>query len=235
VLAVSQAKATPTEKSNYMTILLLGATGRTGLHLFEMLLQAGHKVHLVVRDKAKILTRSDKVKLFEGDTTNSDIVREALLGCETIVSVLNVSRTSDFPWAKLRTPKTFLSDSMLNVLEVADPNIIKRIIVCSAWGTHETKLDLPSWFKWLIDNSNIGPAYKDHERQEDLLRASKFDFIIIRPVGLTNSNKNETIQETQNNSPKPRLTISRKSVAKFIVRQISDNCYSKQAVTISKK
>jgi len=218
-----------------MTILLLGATGRTGTHVLIELLQEGHIVHVVIRDRTKVLPQLDKVKIFEGDVTNSEILHEALLNCEYIISVLNVSRKSDFPWSKLRTPKTFLSDTILTILKVANPNTIKKIIICSAWGTNETKLDIPSWFRWLIDNSNIGPAYKDHERQEDLLMESKFNFTIVRPVGLTNSNRNQTIQETQNNNPNLKLTISRKSVAKFIVRQISNNLYSRQTVTISKK
>jgi putative NADH-flavin reductase len=218
-----------------MTTLLLGATGRTGTHVLMELLKEGHTVHVIIRDRTKVLPKLDKVVIFEGDITNPNVLHEALLTCEYIVSVLNVSRKSDFPWSKLRTPKTFLSDTMQFVLKAANPNIIKKIIICSAWGTNETKSDIPIWFRWLIENSNIGPAYKDHERQEDLLKESKFNFTVVRPVGLTNSNKNQIILETQNYNPNLKLTISRKSLAKFIVRQISNTLYSRQAVTISKK
>ncbi len=224
----------PDQIPNHKTTLLLGATGRTGSQVLEKLIQEGHIVHVVVRDRTSVLSSSDKVIVFEGDVTNADTIGAALVDCETIISALNVSRTSDFPWSKLRTPKTFLSDTMSTILKVADPTVIKKIVVCSAWGANESKKEIPSWFRWLINNSNIGPAYKDHERQEELLRTSKFNYTIVRPVGLTNSKGFQTIL-TINSIPKPKLTISRKNTARFLVEQLSDNRYQKQAVTISGK
>jgi len=218
-----------------MTTLLLGATGRTGSLTLERLLQEGHYVHIVVRDRKKVRSRSGKLTIFEGDVVNADTLSLAILNCENVISVLNVSRTSDFPWANLRTSKTFLSDTLSTVLAVADPTAIKKIVVCSAWGTNETRKDIPWWFKWLIANSNIGTAYKDHERQEEILFNSNLNFIIVRPVGLTNSERIQTILETINNNPRPGLLISRKNTAKFLVSQLSDNRYNKKSVTISEK
>ncbi len=218
-----------------MKVLLLGATGRTGIHVLETLLQEGHSVNAVVRDKSKIKTRPGTLTIFEGNASDPGTLRPAMQGCEAIISVLNISRTSDFPWAKLRTPTTFLSDSMAAIINTADEFSIKKIIGCSAWGVHETKKDIPGWFRWIINNSNVGIAYKDHERQEELLRHSKFDYTIVRPVGLTNSGKQQAIRETVNNIPRPALIISRKSVAKFIARQLEDNTYTRKAVTISRQ
>jgi len=192
-------------------------------------------VHIVVRDRKKVRSRSGKLTIFEGDVVNADTLSLAILNCENVISVLNVSRTSDFPWANLRTSKTFLSDTLSTVLAVADPTAIKKIVVCSAWGTNETRKDIPWWFKWLIANSNIGTAYKDHERQEEILFNSNLNFIIVRPVGLTNSERIQTILETINNNPRPGLLISRKNTAKFLVSQLSDNRYNKKSVTISEK
>lgn len=216
-----------------MTILLLGATGRTGKHVLETLLEQNHTVHALVRNKSKVSAQSSRLILFEGDTTNEQTLSNAMKGCEAIISVLNVSRTSDFPWSKLRTPTNLLSRTMTNILQVASTQSINKIIVCSAWGVHETKKEIPAWFRWFINNSNIGPAYKDHEKQEDLLRNSPFDFTIVRPVGLTNSTKQQSMRTLTDNSSRPKLTISRKSVAKFMVQQLTSNDFSRKAVTIS--
>ena len=92
---------------------------------------------------------------------------QALNDCEALVSALNISRRSDFPWAKLRTPPTLLSDVMNNVGEIAVQVSLKRLVVCSAWGAGETKKDLPAWFRWVIDHSNVGVTYqvmKDKKR-----------------------------------------------------------------------
>lgn len=217
-----------------MRVLLLGATGRTGKHVLAHLLKAGHVVNVIVRDKAK-LDNNGQLHVFESDTINKPILEQAIKGCEAIISALNVSRTSDFPWARLRTPETFLSDAMANIIAVAEEAGIKRVLVCSAWGVHETRKDLPVWFRWLIDYSNIGAAYRDHERQELLLQQSKLDFTLIRPVGLTNSAKEKQVQVSQNNSPKPKMLVSRNNTAGFFVQLLNNTSYSRQAIVIFEK
>jgi len=218
-----------------MKILLLGATGRTGKHLLQEALAQGHIVHALVRDKGKLYERPDNLFVFEGIPTDSEVLKHAMKGCEAILSVLNISRTSDFPWAKLRTPGTFLSDTIKAVATIANEAHIKRIIVCSAWGTNETKQDIPGWFRWLINNSNIGVTYRDHEVQETYLQHTTFDYTVVRPVGLTNSGKQKQVVVTINNSPKPRLTISRKNVAAFMLDCLQEHSFIRQSVTISER
>jgi putative NADH-flavin reductase len=216
-----------------MRILILGATGRTGKHLLLEALKNGHTVHVLVRDKSKIHNHSEELTIFEGLPTDQTALKNAMTGCEAILSVLNISRTSDFPWAKLRTPKTFLSDTMKAVIKVAEEEKIKRIVVCSAWGANETKKDIPWWFRWFIDNSNIGVAYHDHELQESILQNTTLNYTLIRPVGLTNFNTVENIRVTINNHPKPKLIISRKNVAAFMLKVLQEDLFIKQTVTIS--
>jgi uncharacterized protein YbjT (DUF2867 family) len=218
-----------------MSVLLLGATGRTGRHILERLLDKGHTVNTLVRDKNKLSCHVAQLNIFEGLPTDRAALTAAMEGCDTVISALNISRTSDFPWAKLRTPPTFLSDTMTNILETADETGIKKIVLCSAWGVLETRQDIPFWFRWLLDNSNIGVAYRNHEWQERLLQNSGFNFTIVRPVGLTNSLKERTILVSQNNVPIPALTISRRNTAHFMVEMLDCNQFDNQAVVISEK
>ncbi len=215
-----------------MHVLLLGATGRTGKQVLRALMLANHHVIAVVRDEHKVGFVSERLTVLEGDTRDGKCLREAMNGCEAVISVLNISRTSDFPWAKLRTPKMLLSDTMANLLQIADPAAIRKVIICSAWGVHETNADLPGWFRWLIDNSNIGVAYRDHERQEVLICKSELNYTIVRPVGLTHSSRHKAIAVSIDNTPKPKLFISRKSVAEFIVRLLDTDDYVRKAITI---
>ena len=217
-----------------MRILLLGATGRLGNLILDILLETEFEICVLVRDKLKINKRSGKLSILEGDTTSEETLKMAMMGCQAVVSALNISRTSDFPWARLRTPSTFLSETMGCVIKTAIHFSVKKIVICSAWGVRETKQDIPGWFKWLINNSNIGVAYKDHERQENLLRNSGINFTIVRPVGLINSKKEQKILVGLDNSIKPNLVINRISVARFMVDQLTSNEFSGRAVTISK-
>ena len=217
-----------------MRILLLGATGRTGKWVLKTALEKGHSVHCLSRNSHRI-PKKDGIAVFEGNPASSDDLKKAMEGCEAIISVLNISRTSDFPWARLRTPKTLLSDTMSLVVSSAKELGIKRAAICSAWGVAETKKDIPNWFKWFIDNSNIGVAYTDHERQENILQQSHLDWSIARPVGLSNSKRTETIQESLNNKPKPSMLISRKSVGRYLVESLENETLIGKKVVISKK
>ena len=205
-----------------MKILLLGATGRTGKYVVDEALKKGHDLNCLVRDPKKIKSGTDKLKLFKGSPENPYELESAMKNCEAIISVLNISRNSDFPWSKLRTPPTFLSVVTKSLIELAKNHNIIRIVVCSAWGASETKNDLPKLFRWLINNSNIGYAYRDHERQEKLIMNTNLSWTIVRPAGLTNFKKYQEIIESYNNNPKPRMTINRISVAKYLVDAITN-------------
>lgn len=216
-----------------MKLLLLGATGRTGKLVLEKALAKGYEVNCLVRKADKVVPQQG-LTIIEGNPANTTDLANAISDCDHIISVLNVSRKSDFPWAPLRTPKTYLSDVMKLLIPLAEARQIQRISVCSAWGVAETKADIPLWFKLFIDYSNIGYAYKDHERQEAILSNSKLNWTIVRPVGLTNSNKTTTIQETFNNTPKPNILISRDQVAEYLVNSLGDEQLIGKKVVISK-
>lgn len=216
-----------------MKIFLLGATGRTGKLVVDEALQRGHELNCLVRDAQKIKRSHERLKTFEGSVERRSDLEGPMKTCDAIINVLNISRNSDFPWAKLRTSHVFLSDVMKNVIALAEINQIKRIVACSAWGVAETKKDLPSWFRWLIDNSNIGYTYKDHERQEKLLMSSHLSWTIVRPTGLTNFKKYQQVIESYNNEPKPRMIINRITLAKYMVDAITDERLIYKAPTIS--
>lgn len=218
-----------------MKILILGATGRTGKYLLEEALNKGFNVNILVRDAKKVKIKSDLLNIFEGNTTNLEDLKKALNGCSSVISALNISRNSDFPWSKLRSPKDFLEKTVQNIILASKTNPLEKVIVISAWGVGETKKDLPFWFRWFIDNSNIKYGYLGHEQHEKLLKNSKLNWTSVRPVGLTNFEKREEILTSTNNFPIPKLTISRKSVARFILEVLESKIFERQAVTIFAK
>lgn len=215
------------------TILILGSTGRTGKWLLDEALKRGYSVNVLVRDKSKVPPHK-QLRVFEGNTANKNDLMNAVKDCEIVLSALNISRNSDFPWAKLKASKLFLSQTMQNLIEIGGVGKLKKVIFTSAWGVSETKKDIPWWFRWLIDNSNIGVAYQDHERQEKLLDNALLNFTAVRPVGLTKSLVTQKVRVTlENNTPTPNLTISRLTTAKFMLDCMEQNLYNRQKPIIS--
>lgn len=218
-----------------MRILILGATGRTGRILLSEALNRGYKAAILISHKSALRIDPQLVQVYEGTPLNKFTLADAMKGCDAILSALNISRVSDFPWSKLRTSKDFLSESMKHIIDAATENNVKRIIITTAWGVAETQKDIPFWFRWLIKNSNIRYPYYDHGKQEQLLRSSDMDWTIVRPVGLTDSVKAREVKVTFDNRPKPSLTISRRNVALFMLDALEKNLYIRECPVVSEK
>jgi putative NADH-flavin reductase len=220
---------------NDKKLLILGSTGRTGKFLLAEALERGFEVNVLVRDVQKIKIRSEKLTIFGGTPSNKEDLTKALQGCTHVLSALNISRNSDFPWSGLRTPKDFLEKTMQNLIELSKTNSLKNVMVISAWGVAETKQDIPFWFRWMIDFSNIKYGYRGHEQQEKLLQNSAINYTIIRPVGLTNFEKTKPIIVTKNNIPKPNLLISRKNVARFMLNVLEKEEFFREVLVVSEE
>ena len=216
-----------------MKLLILGVTGRTGQLILKETLNQDYEINCLVREPKKIRENHKMLNIYSGSPDQIDKLLDAMKGCDAIISALNISRKSDFPWSQLRTPPNFLSDVMKNIISLTGKNGIKRLVVCSAWGVAETEKDIPFWFKWLIRNSNISSAYKDHEKQEKILKSSDLKWTIVRPSGLINSKKDQKIIVSDGNYPKPKITISRKSVAEFMVNALSNQKLIGRTLVIS--
>jgi len=215
-----------------MRILILGATGRTGKLLLQEALYNGYAVNVLLRDKNRLKISHPLLNVFEGLPTDKYVLTQAMQGYEAVLSALNISRKSDFPRAKLRTPPALLSDTAELIIELAPQNNIRKVIVTSAWGVGDSWQYLPWWFRWLISHSNIGAGYTDHNRQEELLAASNLNYTAVRPVGLINSAKSKPVCVSFNNIPKPRFIISRKDVAKFMIYVLKNDSLGRKMPVI---
>ena len=213
-----------------MKVFLLGSTGRLGNEILKNLIARKIYTTVLIRNQEKIKWDSEYLDVFVGNPLEIDKLDEAMSNCNIIINALNISRNSDFPWSKLRAPKTLLSETISNLINLSKKHNFYKIISVSAWGVNESKKQLPLWFRWLIDNSNIKHGYLDHEKQEQILTSSNLDYTIIRPVGLSNSQKDESPKITIKSKP-GNILVSRKTVSKFIVDNLEK--YNKETVTIS--
>jgi uncharacterized protein YbjT (DUF2867 family) len=215
-----------------MRILILGATGRTGKILLNQALERGYKVNILVRDVRKLTLGNPNLLVFETKLFKEAEIAEAMQGCNAVISTLNISRINDFPWSPLRTPIDFLSRTLGKVVKVCRNQGVKRLVFTSAWGVGNSRQHVPAWFRWFVDNSNIGPAYADHAIQEEIATNSGLDWTAVRPVGLINSNTLKPAKVSFNNQPKPGLILSRKSLTSFILRIVESGEFIGESPTV---
>ncbi|PZR27813.1 MAG: hypothetical protein DI535_08670 [Citrobacter freundii] len=216
-----------------MRILLLGATGRTGRRLLSQALSRGHEVHVVVRDRHKITITDPGLFVLQGHPADKACLDKAIKGCEAVISTLNISRYNDFPWTPLRTPKSFLSDVMAQIISLAPEHHINRVIFTSAWGVGETEAELPGWFRWLVKKSNLRYPYADLLKTEELVKRSSLEWTAVRPTILTNSRKIAVAKLSYPGNKPSSLFISRASVASFMLDALEKGLCVRETPTIT--
>ena len=93
---------------------------------------------------------------------------------------------------------------------------VKRLVVLSAHGVGESR-PAASWFqRTLLIGGLLKGFFRDHEIQERLVQESGLDFVIARPMRLTNGKaKGKYVRTTE--VVRVPATISRADLADFMV------------------
>lgn len=215
-------------------ILLFGGTGRTGTHLIDRALRRGFGVVALVRDPSK-LAEQEGLVVREGTPMNRADVETALEGCDAVVSALNNARASELPWAKPVSPTHLMETAMRNAVGALQARGLRRIVTLSANGAGDSFETLFWLGRVLIRHTNLGVAYADHDRQEEVLRESGLDWTAVRPAALSNGTEAKRLIVSYGNQPKPAMTISRRHVATFMLDVLDRSEFYQKAPTISER
>lgn len=214
-----------------MKILLLGATGRTGKQIIEEAIKRGHKISAIARDPEKL--KNHDLEITQGTPYDYATVEKAISGCEAVINTLNISRKSDNPWARLRSPKDMISKSAFNAIKAMEINGIKRFVVLSTIGAGRSWKTSPGILKFIVSISNLKFAFQDHGRQEEMLENSSLHYTICRAPMLSDK-KNEIGAVATEEGQKPESTVlSRNSAAEFFLTIIENNEHIRETISLS--
>jgi putative NADH-flavin reductase len=72
-----------------MKLTIFGASGRTGTHLAEQALAAGHDVVALMRNPAKLTLRHERLRVAQGDLTDEAAVADAVRGTDAVLAALS--------------------------------------------------------------------------------------------------------------------------------------------------
>ena len=217
-----------------MEVLLIGASRGLGYQVLNELLSKEITVNCLIRRKGLINLESKFLNIFYGDATNLSDLKKSIGNSECIISTINVQRKNIFPWSRLTNSKTTISDFAKNSIIVSGKKI-NRIITISAWGVGESMEKIPKLFKFLIKFSNLKYPYIDHNIHEKVIENSNLNWTIIRPTALTNETKYHDIEEFKGKRKINKITIGRKSLAKYVVKIIDDKYFYRKKITVSRK
>ena len=213
-------------------ILLFGATGRTGSLVLQYALAKGDAVTALVRNPGKLTVKNNRLTIVQGLPTRDDDVRNAMAGCDAVISTLSaLSMPEILSFRKVAPPHT-LERSIQNAVAAMKERSLKRIVTLSSIGVGDSHPYAPWFMRLMIRITNFKIVFADHTRQEALLMASDLDWTIARPVALNNNEQAKALQVTYHQTPSP-FTISRKQVARFMVDCLDGDEYIRKAPILS--
>ncbi|MEJ7662747.1 MAG: SDR family oxidoreductase [Hymenobacter sp.] len=202
-----------------------GATGGTGRQLTEQALAQGHRVTAFVRTPGKLTLTHPQLRVAAGDVFNYEAVRQAMPGHDAVLSTLGAPPSQREPVRSVGT------DHIIRAMEDAG---VRRFICLTTLGMGDSRPALPWLYQYILVPLLLRAAFADSERQEARIRQSALDWIIARPGTLTDGPRTGHYQHGFPPTTKGlSMRISRADVADFMLRQLADSHYLRQAVSLS--
>lgn len=205
--------------------MIFGATGGTGRPLVEQALAAGHEVTAFVRNPSALNLQNERLRIVQGDVRDPAKVEAAVKGQDAVISVIGPRRGSQ--------ERDVMLVGTRNILSAMQKHGVRRFISQSGAGIVDPR-DEPSMSRTFIRallKLFARHVLEDAERQYALVKASDLDWTLVRVPRLVEGA--ETGQyRVGYKAPKP-TPVTRGDIADFMLKQLTDNTYVRQAPMIS--
>ncbi len=193
-------------------VLVLGATGGTGRLIVAQSLARGYDMKALVRSpgKAKSLPGA---KLMVGDARDPKVLREALRGRDAVVSALG---TPASPFREV----TLLSEVTRTLVGAMRDEGVARLVAVTGIGAGDSRGHCGFTFDRLILPLLLRHVYADKDRQEDIVRQSGLDWVLVRPAVLSNKPGRGAVRALVDLAGFHGGSVAREDVARFVLDQV---------------
>ena len=202
-----------------MQVTVFGAAGGTGRHVVDEAVAAGHEVTVLVRDPLKLGAVDPRVTVEVGDARDHEAVARAAAGAQGVISTIG---------GRGLGRSTAITDAMTTI--VAHLSADTRLLAVSTVGAGDSASHFPRAVRMTV-GVLLRNAIADHNGQERAIMASGLDWTIARCVGLTDDPATGEVHVlTEGKVGGSR--IARTDVARWLVANLEDATYSRQAVSL---
>ena len=202
------------------TVLIIGANRGIGLETVKAALKAGHSVRALARSARRIRIEHPKLEKMAGDALEMATIKRALTGVDAVIQSLGVSVGPEI----VLEPTRLFSRATRLLVSAMEEAQVKRLICVTGFGTGDSRGRGGFLFSAAF-HLLLGRIYDDKDRQERIVRRSKLDWVIVRPVILTDGPKTNAYRALVDPRDWTCGFISRADVADFLVKQIDDNAF----------
>ncbi len=200
-----------------MNLLVIGATRGIGRNLLEQALETGNDVTALVRSASRLNFHHDRLTVIEGDILDQEAVQRALARQDAVCVTIGMGPT----WK----PVSVFSSGTNNVIESMRSSTTKKLICVTGIGAGDSKNHGGFLYDRIFNPLFLKTSYADKDRQEELVRGSELDWVIVRPGFLTTGPCTATYRVLTELKGVTAGKISRADVAHFILREFDERKY----------
>ena len=196
-----------------MKVVVLGATGGTGLEIVRQAMERGYLVTALVRSPEKLHAYAGSITIKPGSALNTRELEEILGGQDCVLSAFG-PRT---PIAKtdhhlLRDFATALTTAMMGTG-------IKRVIVESTAFLFKDSVIPPTY---LFGRLLFPSVVADAAGMEQIFKRSELNYTLVRPPRLTDGPHTRNYRVREGHLPRLGFSISRADVADCFLNVLDD-------------
>ena len=207
-----------------MKLVVLGATGGTGLQVLSLATRRGHTVTAVVRSPEKLGEFNGHVSAIQGDLLSESQLKNAIQGQDAALSAFGS-----------RTPESRKEANLLRQFAVAlttamqEANVHRLVVVSTAFLFKDSVIPPTHLFGKLF----FPVTMADAEEMETIIQSSGLDWTIVRPPRLTDKAATGKYRVREGHLPSLGFTVSRADLASFMVQTVETGSFSNKIAGIS--
>src|SRR4030095_15088985 len=177
----------------------------------------------LARNPSAVASEDPRLRVVEGNALDVSSVEAAGAGQDAVLSALGT---------RSARPTTLFSESTHNVISAMDKHGVRRLICITGIGVGENKGHVVFLYDRIIRPFVVKNVYEDKERQEEAIKQSDLDWVIVRPARLTDKPAKGEYRVYLGGSY-TATKISRADVAAFMLAQLTDDTYVRKTPVIS--
>jgi putative NADH-flavin reductase len=201
-------------------VLIIGATGQI---LMREALAQGHEVTALARNPSALAPEDHRLRVLHGNALDASSVGTAVAGQDAVLSALGT---------RSARPTTLFSESTHNVISAMNKHGVRRLVCISGIGAGDSKGHVGFLYDRIMLPFVVKNIYEDKTRQEEAIKQSDLDWVIVRPARLTDEPAKGEYSVFLDGSY-TATKISRADVADFMLAQLTDDTYVHKMPVIS--
>jgi putative NADH-flavin reductase len=216
-------KTNPTATRGHLKLVVLGATGATGLEVVRQAIERGRSVTAFVRSPDRLGTFRDNVTMKKGDLLDSSQLAQVIAGHDAIISAFGPRLPISKADARLLQEFAAALTSAMQQTEV------RRVVVESVAFLFKDSIIPPAY---LLGRLLFPSIVADSAAMEKVFERSGLDWTMVRPPELTNKPYTGRYRVREGHLPPFGFKISRADVADFMLRAAEDHVWSRKIVGV---